>query len=227
MRLKVKKKLKSIRTKLFLTLCITLVIIIAMLILINTFVLETFYLYSKQKALLEAYELVNNYYLGKYPNMDLELELERIAINNDFDIIIKNDRNETLYITNKDFLANLFIRGMNAINTESSSDIIYQNDRMKTIKVEDEKSGLTFMVLASQLDNGYYLYMRVAITSIQESVKISNNFLCLIGGIIIIISGIIVSMISKHFTEPISQISDIADHMSKLDFSRRYEETRY
>ena len=222
-----KKKLKSIRTKLFLTLCITLVIIIAMLILINTFVLETFYLYSKQKALLEAYELVNNYYLGKYPNMDLELELERIAINNDFDIIIKNDRNETLYITNKDFLANLFIRGMNAINTESSSDIIYQNDRMKTIKVEDEKSGLTFMVLASQLDNGYYLYMRVAITSIQESVKISNNFLCLIGGIIIIISGIIVSMISKHFTEPISQISDIADHMSKLDFSRRYEETRY
>lgn len=222
-----KKKLKSIRTKLFLTLCITLVIIIAMLILINTFVLETFYLYSKQKALLEAYELVNNYYLGKYPNMDLELELERIAINNDFDIIIKNDRNETLYITNKDFLANLFIRGMNAINTESSSDIIYQNDRMKTIKVEDEKSGLTFMVLASQLDNGYYLYMRVAITSIQESVKISNNFLCLIGGIIIIISGIIVSMISKHFTEPISQISDIADHMSKLDFSRRYEETRH
>ena len=222
-----KKKLKSIRTKLFLTLCITLVIIIAMLILINTFVLETFYLYSKQKALLEAYELVNNYYLGKYPNMDLDLELERIAINNDFDIIIKNDRNETLYITNKDFLANLFIRGMNAINTESSSDIIYQNDRMKTIKVEDEKSGLTFMVLASQLDNGYYLYMRVAITSIQESVKISNNFLCLIGGIIIIISGIIVSMISKHFTEPISQISDIADHMSKLDFSRRYEETRH
>ena len=227
MRLKVKKKLKSIRTKLFLTLCITLVIIIAMLILINTFVLETFYLYSKQKALLEAYELVNNYYLGKCPNMDLELELERIAINNDFDIIIKNDRNETLYITNKDFLANLFIRGMNAINTESSSDIIYQNDRMKTIKVEDEKSGLNFMVLASQLDNGYYLYLRVAITSIQESVKISNNFLCLIGGIIIIISGIIVSMISKHFTEPISQISDIADHMSKLDFSRRYEETRY
>ena len=84
-----KEKLKSIRMKLFLTLCITLVIIILLLIIINSFVLETFYLYSKQKKLLVAYELVNNYYQGNFSNMDLELELERISINNDFDIIIR------------------------------------------------------------------------------------------------------------------------------------------
>lgn len=219
-----KEKLKSIRMKLFLTLCITLVIIILLLIIINSFVLETFYLYSKQKKLLVAYELVNNYYQGNFSNMDLELELERISINNDFDIIIKNDRNETVYSTNKSFSYSSIMYST-VSNNDNSSNIIFHKENIQIIKVSDEKSGLNFMILSSRLDNGYFLYMRVAITSIQESVKISNDFLCLIGAIVILISGIIVSMISKHFTKPIAEISEIADHMSKLDFSRRYEET--
>lgn len=68
-------------------------------------------------------------------------------------------------------------------------------------------------------------YQRGAISSIHESIKMSNDFLCLIGAIIILISAIIVSIISKYFTKPISEISEIADRMSKLDFSRKYEET--
>ena len=218
-----KKKVKSIRLKLFLTLCITLVIIIAVIILINSFVLEKFYTYSKQKKLLQAYDIVNNYYLGIFPDIDINIELEKIAVNNDFDILIKNDRNETLYITSKNFSTNYSIRKFVSLNKEDSN-LIYQNEKLQMIKVPDEQSGLSFILLEGRLDNGYSLYIRVAITSIQESVKISNDFLCLMGGIIIIVSGIIVSIISKHFTEPITEISEIADQMSKLDFSRKYEE---
>ena len=63
------------------------------------------------------------------------------------------------------------------------------------------------------------------ITSIQESVKISNKFLYLIGGFSIIVGGIIVSFISKRFTEPILELNDIAKKMSNLDFSQKYEDT--
>ena len=214
-------KIKSIRMKLFFTLCITLVIIVVCLILINSFVLEKFYMYSKQKKLLLGYEVVNNYYKGNSPNIDIESELEKISINNDFDILIKNDKNEILYITNKDFSNNISFHGIVSLN-KNETNIIYKNDKLQIINVDDNKNGLNFITLEGKLDNGYLLYMRLAVTSIKESVKISNDFLCLMGGIIIIISGIIVSIISRHFTKPISEISEIADKMSKLDFSKKY-----
>ncbi|MCI9015885.1 MAG: GHKL domain-containing protein [Clostridia bacterium] len=61
--------------------------------------------------------------------------------------------------------------------------------------------------------------------SIHESVKISNNFLYLIGGFTIIVGGIVVSIISRRFTTPILELNNIAKKMSKLDFSHKYNIT--
>lgn len=63
------------------------------------------------------------------------------------------------------------------------------------------------------------------ISSVHESVQISNKFLYLIGGLTILIGGIAVSFISKKFTRPILELNDIANKMSKLDFSQKYRTT--
>ena len=47
---KIKERLKSVRVKLFLSLAIVIVLIIAFLIIMNNIVLETFYLYSKKNV---------------------------------------------------------------------------------------------------------------------------------------------------------------------------------
>lgn len=220
-----KNKFKSIRVKLFLTLCVVVVIIIAFLILTNNFVLETFYLYSKQKNLVILYNKINDYYTNQNTNIDIELELERAAINNNFDILIKTDKNINIYSTNKDFLSTI-----NEINTMSSiipqeNDILLKNEKMMTKRVEDSQTGLTFILFSATLDNGYILYIRMPIASVQESVKISNKFLYLIGGFTIIVGGIVVSVISKKFTMPILELNSIAKKMSKLDFSHKYRTT--
>lgn len=81
------------------------------------------------------------------------------------------------------------------------------------------------MMFTATLDNDYKLYIRMPVASIHESVKISNNFLYLIGGVTIIIGGIVVSFISRRFTTPIMELNDIANKMSKLDFSHKYRIT--
>ena len=86
-------------------------------------------------------------------------------------------------------------------------------------------NGLTFILFSATLDNGYILYIRMPIASVHESVKISNTFLYLIGGFTIIVGGIVVSFISKKFTTPILELNDIANKMSKLDFSHKYRTT--
>ena len=101
---KLKEKLKSVRVKLFLSLSIVVILIILFLILMNNVVLETFYLYNKRNTLKTVYTQINEYYNNPKSNINLEEELEKIEIKNDFDIIIRNNENMSIYTSNKDFL---------------------------------------------------------------------------------------------------------------------------
>ena len=207
-----KEKLKSVRVKLFLTICIATVVIICFLIVTNNVVLEAFYLYSKQNTLRQVYKQINAYYNNPSPDVDLEMELGRIAVNNNFDILICSDENVSIYTTDNDFMTTL--EEMNAItyyaNRTDQKDILYSDENMDVRKIRERKSGITYILLSAVLDNGYSLYIRIPIAPIQESVKISNNFLLLIGGITILAAGIFASFISKKFTEPILELNGIA-----------------
>ena len=55
----IREKLKSVRVRLFLSLCIVVSVIVLFLIVINNVVLESFYLYSKVKNVKLAYEKIN------------------------------------------------------------------------------------------------------------------------------------------------------------------------
>ena len=222
---KIKNALKSVRIKLFITLSLVILLIILFLILVNNFVFGQFYLYSKTKALKSVYQVVNSYY-NNNENGNLEEELEKIAIQNNFDILIRNDQNVNIYTSNKDFFSTLgqMSEMTNRFNT-SSGETLEESEKFTIKKMRDTKNGITYILLSSTLDNGYLLYIRIPITSIQESVKISNNFLYLMAGVAILIAAVIVSYVSRKFTDPILELNDIAKKMANLDFSHKYRTT--
>lgn len=218
------KKIKSIQERLFLSLCVVVAIIIAFLIIVNNFILESFYLYSKINTLQSVYEQINSYADKPYYLSNLEEQLEKIAINNDFDIIIKTGENITIYSTNKDYIG--VYKEFGQMTPFSKNDYYIVEEENYTIKnVKDTSTGISYILLAGRLDNGYLLYIRLPITSIRESVKISNRFLYLIAIFVIIIGGIIVSYISRKFTKPIKELNNIAKKMSNMDFGHKYKET--
>ena len=88
----VKEALKSIRVKLFMTLSLIILLIILFLILVNNFVFGQFYLYSKTRGLKEVYGIINDYYNSDEQG-NIGPQLEKIAIKNNFDILIKNNQN--------------------------------------------------------------------------------------------------------------------------------------
>ena len=77
-----KKVFKSVKVKLFLTLSLTVMLIIIFLIIVNSFALEKFYLYSKEQTLEDVYNQLNDYYNGNNHELDLETEMDKIAIKN-------------------------------------------------------------------------------------------------------------------------------------------------
>lgn len=216
---------KSVRVKLFLTLSLIIIGIIIFLILVNNFVFGQFYLYSKRTALKSVYFTVNDYY-NSGEQGDLTSELEQMAIRNNFDILIRNDQNVNVYTSNKDFFSTYGqMNEMTSRFDTGAGETIEENDNYVITRIKDTKNGLTYVLLAATLDNGYLLYIRIPINSIQESVKISNNFLYLMAGFAILISAVIVSYVSRKFTEPILELNSIAKKMSNLDFSHKYRTT--
>ena len=222
---KIKNLFKSVRVKLFITLSVVILIIIVFLILVNNFVFGKFYLYSKRQALKSVYETVNDYY-NSDQSVNLETQLEKIAIQNNFDILIRNDQNVNVYTSNKDFFSTFgqMSEMTNRFNT-GAGEIIEEGQEFVISRIKDSKNGITYILLAATLDNGYLLYVRIPITSIQESVKISNNFLYLMAGFAILIAAVIVSYVSRKFTDPILELNSIAKKMANLDFSHKYRIT--
>ena len=214
------KKVVSIKMKLFLTLSLSILTIIVFLILANNIILEKYYLYSKEQKLLNAYKLINNYYSNQEEINNIELELERISISNNFDILIKSENNINIYSSNRDFISNID----KDLKATENKNLLYSSDKINIRKTANFPNGLTYILLTSVLDNGYILYIRMPVSLIQESVKISNSFLYLIGGIAIIISAVVALIIARKFTKPIAELEIIANKMSKLDFSQKYRE---
>ena len=222
---KINEKFKSIRMKLFLTLSIVTILIIALLIVMNSIVLESFYTMSKINTVKREFQTINNLY-----NKDDPAVLRKIkndAISNNFDIMIENENEILLFSTNENFT--------NAINQNNdiASHFNIQDDEQQTPIFSQNNyiirkvvtNGLNCILLTGQLDNGYRIYIQIPISAIEESVKISNNLLLIIGLISIVIAGVAASYVSKKFTNQILEINVIANKMSKLDFSQKYQPT--
>ena len=102
---KLKNSFKSIQVKLFFTLCISVIITIILLIIVNNFILETFFLYNKKKTLKIASEQINNLYNSNYSQTQIEDSLNKIEIANNYEILIKGQEG-TVYTSEKNFFSN-------------------------------------------------------------------------------------------------------------------------
>lgn len=210
------QKRKSLQSKLFWVLSLSIVVIILSFVLINSFIYKPFYIYSKHFALRNIYKEINQFDFQN--NIEsVMFELEKIAAKNGIEIVLKNAENQLIYSSNKDFLSNIELQ-----NNEFNSFVYFYNKQNEVREVKDIKTSIRYLSLNKPLDNGYELSLRLAISPVEESVRISNTFLSIIGTIIIIISGIIILLVSRRFMEPIKELEVIAKKMANLDFSVKY-----
>jgi len=220
------KPIKSVRGKLFFTLCIVVLSIILFLIIVNSFVLEKYYQYAKSNQLKIVHNMINSYYNGEIQINNIEDELDKISVKNNFDIIIKNRENMAVYLSNKDFLSSMqIVIDFWGMNKKQKYQVLEATDDFEIRQIIDTETKINYILLSGKLDNGYGTYIRIPLSSIQESVRISNRFLYSIAVIVIIIGGIAIIYISKSFSNPISELNNIARKMANLDFSHKYDVT--
>jgi signal transduction histidine kinase len=101
---------------------------------------------------------------------------------------------------------------MESINVET-----YKNFNFRQLK--ERNLGVTFLSLEHELDNGWFIFIRTPLESINKSIDIFNQYLLISGAIILLISLITSVLISRHFTKPILNILETTNKIKKLDFS--------
>ena len=147
---------------------------------------------------------------------NLSSELRQIEIRNNIQILIQGKDDNIIYVGNKDIVEtiNKVLTSKAKIKNGSDNIIIYTVDDSTTNK---------YLLLKSEADNGYLVYIKIPINPIKESVRISNETLILLGALLIVISAFASSYISRRLTEPIVQLNRITKKMANLDFSEKYK----
>ena len=222
---RVRNSVKSVRLKLFLTLCIVITTIILLLVLINNVVLEKFYLYNKTKVMKHTYMKINEYCNQKEDYERLDNQLRTIAIKNNADIIIKSNDN-IIMLETESYRQNYEkeIEFFDEISKKGERvQRLYKEENVIIDLIKEKNTNVNYIVVTAKLDNDLELNMATPTADLQESARISNNVLIAIGGAVIVISGIISSFVSRKFTAPILELNAIAQKMSNLDFSQKYQ----
>ena len=109
--------------------------------------MEKFYLYSKENTIKDVYKQLNDYYNGKDHELDLESELEKIAIKNNFDILIKDEDNISIYNSNKNFYS--FVgSAVTSIINDKDKNLLESSDKYTIFKQRDFRNGVNYIMLS-------------------------------------------------------------------------------
>ncbi len=234
---------KSISNKLFVTISGTIIFIIVLYLLLNTFILDDYYIGNKKEELVKDYKTINRYYNKATDISDekLQMELEKIGENKNVNITIVDSEGNLIYNSGKPmefnkendteqrFSYRLSLSDLNYAIGQLEAFVNYtfkeeleRNTKYVIDLYSSDKLNSDFIILNATLDNGNILTLRSSVETIEESAKISNEFLLIIGVISILLGGAIAFVVSQEFTKPIQELSNISQRMANLDFSKKY-----
>lgn len=241
--------MKSIRTRLTVMYVGLMVFLIVTVWGVNRWYLENYYISQKMKALNVAYDVIDQQIAENKENgisIEEAMKREQDADGNitegnlqklvrDFCdkanvsmLMIDNGTEETaVYSTARDakFLKDRmerYIFGKNKVEFE----ILEEYDNYKVQRVFDPwRDGMYLESWGFFSDNTTAFIMSTPLSTIGESVDLSNRFLTYVGFFVIAVGAIVVYLIAKQFTKPIYQLSNLSEKMSQLDFDAKYQST--
>ncbi|MCL1805096.1 MAG: HAMP domain-containing histidine kinase [Clostridiales bacterium] len=211
--------MKSIRSKLLTFMCCLTAFVLIFGWLVNSLFLERFYLYSKGNTLLRSMASINQMYNS---GEDVELEMDKMQVNQGVQVIIFTQRLEVRYYT----WQNVMNLGFGRMRIMGEPDLLgfvnrQTNNNYEISRNYDERLGMEYLDLVGALDNGYYALLRIPIQTITDSAGIANRFLLITAVFSILVSMLISWRLSTQIARPIRAVEDIAKSMSSMDFSRR------
>ncbi|MCI8465342.1 MAG: HAMP domain-containing protein [Lachnospiraceae bacterium] len=188
--------------------------------------LEPYYMQRKQRTLIQANdELEQRLLRDGAVTGETKLYLRRIKENYNIEIFLWDSSRSVIYSSTEGDVLNS--RGKDLLDyivgEHESLELIAETENYEINKIYDKASGADYMELFSSFVGGRFSIMRVPLQSIQETVRMVNQFHLYVAFAVAGVGILAVWFLTKNMTDPILHLSSLAGRMANLDFTARYE----
>lgn len=190
--------------------------------LINSMFLEQYYIRSKTKVILTAYESIRQAANSDtYNTREFIEELDDVCGIYNITVYVVDVNSQVRYASinggeelEKRMMAYLFgiLSDVEKVIREDDAYVVHQ------VRV----GGDEYVEMYGRLNSGVSFIMRTPVESIRESVKVANRFLAYIGVLATLTGGIITWFVAGKITKPILELNRISEKMVHLDFEAKY-----
>lgn len=215
-----------IRVKLFIGMSCLVLLYSGLSLLLNSQYLGTYYLNQKKSLLIETSQFINDNYTGDPADLDDSLEYMETTYGVIIHII--GSDGSFRYNSIQRLLTGNPFNGAPPQRRHSPFVLRAQEQIDAAIKMEtlqDPVLRRDYITVERKLPNEDILTLRIPLAAITDSVTIVNHFTILSSIIVILLGSIWTVYYSRRFTRPILELSDIAQAMAHLDFSKRAQHT--
>ncbi len=171
---------------------------------------------------------------------DLSLTLDQLSQNSNMSVIIYRDIYTSLYDMRaqkstplllysslgndaQDSLEtnNIYTDYMSAEKSDDSSEVVTESYSIDVLDVK--RLGSSYIYLEGNFSNDDHILIRASVAGINESVMLSTRFFLYISVIAALVGFVVMLFVSNRFLSPITLLTGIAQRMSDLDFTAKYE----
>lgn len=106
--------------------------------------------------------------------------------------------------------------------TEKGGKILKQENGYQISQTRTGESGTEYLMMRGDLSDGYFFLIQSPLESIQESVKLANRFLIIVGALVSAVCAALVLFFSRKLTGPLQELAGLSQRMAELDFEAKY-----
>ncbi len=214
-------KMHSLKIKLTIIMAAVIAAVIGIVCALNSTLMERYYINDREKALEQSFDGLKTIVTSdNYQPEDIKDKMQEINALHNINVFVINSSWNMAYTTQGDI--NNTSKWMLDFMFGKDKEIIKDTDEYTISRGYDNATGLSYLVIYGTLDDGSQIFMQIIIESINESIRIFNRFVQLVGIIVLIVSIVGVYIIAGRFTSPVKELSKIAESMSEMNFNAKY-----
>lgn len=191
----------------------------------NRLFLEDYYFQDKKKALIGAFEVLNQGVSDGQINDDaFTTKLQLICSTDNIALFVMDISGEPKLWTNRDYktLQRKLYGYIFELETPGKQEILEKGENYVVRESVDYLTGAEYIEIIGTMDSGEPFIMWTAVESIRDSARISNQFFLQIALMGLIVSSLVIWWMSRRISEPILELADISRRMTELDFEAKY-----
>ena len=220
---------KSIKIRLAVTYIGIMCLSLAVMLLVNSFFLEKFYLQKKTESLKKVYDTMNdNADTMNYSSLAEDEKFKQYCDEKNLSMIVVEQVTSRIvfaYAKNSERLYSEIQFGVLDDFVRGKREILKTTDTYIVEKKTDDVKAMDSVNMVGVLDNGNGFLITTPAQSLKDSALISNIFYLYIGLVTILVSSVAIWFISRHITRPLQELSDLSKKMANLNFDEKYTST--